>query len=348
MRNFDYLKLVNVCWDSEIVGFVAQIHEFKGRQALYLKQNPVELDKLIEIAKRQSTESSNEIEGIRTTNARLKQLCEDKTTPKNRAEQEIAGYRDALNLIHESFEYIPIQVNYILQLHKILMAHTNLSMGGVFKNVQNYIAGTDEIGRRVILFTPPAPYETAAAMQQLCETMNLVIGNHLVEPLLVIPVFIHDFLCIHPFCDGNGRMSRLLTTLLLYQSGYVVGRYISLESKIAKTKASYYEALAQSQVGWMEEKEDVLPFIKYLLGTILAAYRDFEDRMELVTPKRASIEIVADAVKLKIGKFTKSEVMELCPSISRASVENALSALVEQGKISREGVGRGVYYVRMD
>ncbi len=253
-----------------------------------------------------------------------------------------------MNLIHESFEYIPIQVNYILQFHKILMAHTNLSMGGEFKNVQNYIDGTDENGRRFILFTPPAPYETAGAMQQLCETMNLVIGNHLVEPLLVIPVFIHDFLCIHPFCDGNGRMSRLLTTLLLYQSGYVVGRYISLESKIAKTKASYYEALSQSQIGWMEEKEDVLPFIKYLLGTILAAYREFEDRMELVTPKRASIEIVADAVKLKIGKFTKSEVMELCPSICRASVENALSALVEQGKISREGVGRGVYYVRMD
>lgn len=160
----------------------------------------------------------------------------DKTTPRNRDESEIAGYRDALNVVHESFEYIPLTPNYILQLHKIMFSHTDSAFGGSFKNVQNYISATDATGKSFTLFTPLAPYETAPAMQEICDAYNRAVGESKVDPLILIPVFIHDFLCVHPFLDGNGRMSRLLTTLLLYRAGYEVGKYISLEAKISKIR----------------------------------------------------------------------------------------------------------------
>lgn len=348
MRNFDYANLARRSWDSEILGLVAQIHEYKGRQELYLKQKPASLDRLIEIAKVQSTEASNEIEGIRTTNTRLMQLVRDKTTPRNRDEEEIMGYRDVLNTIHESYEYIPITPNYILQLHRDLYQYSHKSIGGSFKNTQNYISATDADGRELVLFTPLPPYETAPAVEALCESYNRMIASQELDALLLIPVFIHDFLCIHPFNDGNGRMSRLLTTLLLYRSGYVIGRYISLESKIAKNKNLYYDALEQCQRGWYENTEDPTPFIRYLLQTILAAYRDFESRVDLVDEKLPAIETVRRAVYNKIGKFTKSEVMELCPTLGKTSVENAIKQLVEQGLLVKHGSGRNTFYTRSD
>ena len=348
MRNFDYSDLASRSWDSEIIGLVAQIHEYKGRQELYLKQKPTELDRLIEVAKVQSTEASNEIEGIRTTNTRLLQLVRDKTTPRNRDEEEIIGYRDVLNTIHENYEYIPVTSNYILQLHRDLYKYSHKSIGGTFKNSQNYISATDTEGREFVLFTPLAPYETPAAIEAICENYNRIIETQDIDALLIIPVFIHDFLCIHPFSDGNGRMSRLLTTLLLYRSGYVIGRYISLESKIAKNKSLYYDVLEKCQEGWTENTEDVTPFIKYLLQTILAAYRDFEERVSIVDEKLPAIETVRRAVYNKIGKFTKSEVMELCPTLSKASVENSIKQLVEQGLLLKHGSGRSTFYTRSD
>src|SRR5699024_5378138 len=306
MRSFDYSKLKDRSWDSEILGYVAQIHEYKGRQQALLRQRAAELDKLVEIAKVQSTEASNEIEGIRTTNTRLKQLCADKTTPRNRDEKEIMGYRDVLNTIHENYEYIPLRSNYILQLHRDLYQYSEKSIGGKFKNTQNYISATDGNGNTFVLFTPLPPYETPDAIGQICDSYNRVIDTQEIDALILIPVFIHDFLCIHPFNDGNGRMSRLLTTLLLYRSGYVIGKYISLESKIAKNKNLYYDALEACQRGWHENQEEPAPFIKYLLRTTLAAYRDFEERVELVHEKLPAVEIVRRAVYGKIGKFTKS------------------------------------------
>ena len=220
MRTFNYSAIRKQKWDSEILGLVASIYKEAGKQEQYLKQRPEELEKLVEIAKVQSTGASNAIEGIVTTNTRIRQLVEDKTTPRNRDEQEIAGYRDVLNIIHENFDTIPITQNYILQLHKILYSHINNPMAGRIKSVQNYISTTYPDGHVETLFTPLTPYETSEAMDRICEEYNRVIGNMEVEPLIVIPVFIHDFLCIHPFNDGNGRMSRLLTTLLLYRSGF--------------------------------------------------------------------------------------------------------------------------------
>ena len=346
MRAFNYSDLKDAKWDSEILGLVAAIYKEAGKQEMCLKRSEDKLDKLVEIAKIQSTEASNAIEGIVTTSTRIRQLVEEKTTPRNRDEQEIAGYRDALNIIHENYDAIPLTRNYILQLHKMLYSHMSNPMAGKTKNVQNYISATYPNGRTEILFTPLAPFETPEALDRICEEYAIVTGNAQVEPLITIPVFIHDFLCIHPFNDGNGRMSRLLTTLLLYQNGFYVGRYISLEAKIAKNKDLYYDALRRSQNGWHEGKEDPVPFIKYLLGTILAAYGDLDDRLALVELKLSAEEAVRRATMQKIGRFKKQDIREMCPSLSVSSIEGALRKLVAAGELKREGVGKSICYYR--
>ena len=347
MRQFDYSKLKAIAWDSEVLSLVAQIHECKGRQEMYLAQKPAALDRLVEIAKVQSTEASNKIEGIVTTNTRIKQLCEEKTTPRNRDEEEISGYRDVLNTIHESYEYIPLTANYILQLHGMLYHYSGRGIGGRFKNVQNYISETHADGTTFVRFTPLEPYETPDAVAAICESYNKAIDDGIIDPLLLIPIFINDFLCIHPFNDGNGRMSRLLTTLLLYRSGFYVGKYISLEAKIAKNKDLYYDALRQSQTGWHDGQEDAIPFIKYLLGIVLSAYRDFEERFSLVEKKQSALEMVRQATLHKIGRFTKQDIRELCPSLSVSSVEGALRKLVASGELAREGSGKSTCYYRL-
>ncbi len=347
MRNFNYSKIKDKKWDSEVLGLVASIYRYQGKQELYLKQRPEELNKLIEIAKIQSTEASNEIEGIVTTSVRLKKLVEEKTTPRNRNEQEIAGYSDVLNVIHDNFDAIPISKNYILQMHKIMYSHMNNSMAGKTKNVQNYISATYPDGHTEVLFTPLSPFETPEALDNICSEYNKVIGNLELEPLIAIPIFIHDFLCIHPFNDGNGRMSRLLTTLLLYRSGFYVGKYISLEALISKDKPAYYDSLRQAGISWHEENEDVLPFVKYILGTILAAYKAFEDRFSIVEEKLPAIELVRKATLQKLGRFTKQDIRELCPHLSLSSIEGSLRKLVAEGEIKREGVGRATKYIRL-
>ena len=346
MREFNYSLIKDKKWDSELLGLVAAIYKEAGKQEMYLKQRPAELEKLVEIARIQSTEASNAIEGIVTTNTRIRQLVEKKTTPKNRNEQEIAGYRDVLGIIHESFDAIPITRNYILQMHKILYSHMNNPLAGRTKTVQNYISTTYPDGHTETVFTPLAPHETPEALDRLCGEYNRVIGNLELEPLIAIAVFIHDFLCIHPFNDGNGRMSRLLTTLLLYRSGFYVGKYISLEAKIAKNKDLYYDALSASQEGWHKGEDDPVPFIKYLLGTILAAYREFEDRFALVETKKSALETVRLASKNKIGRFTKQDIRELCPSLSISSVEGALRRMVACGELKRSGSGKNTCYNR--
>ena len=347
MRDFNYSEIRNQKWDSDILGLVAAIYKEAGKQELYLKRKPEELKKLVEIAKIQSTESSNAIEGIVTTSARIKQLVEEKTTPKNRDEQEIAGYRDALNIIHESFDAIPISRNYILQLHKILYSHMNNPMAGKTKNVQNYISASYPDGHVETLFTPLDPFKTPEALDKICEEYNRVIGNMEVEPLIVIPIFIHDFLCIHPFNDGNGRMSRLLTTLLLYRNGFYVGKYISLEAKIAKNKDLYYNALSKAQHGWHEGTEDAIPFVKYLLRTILAAYKDFEDRFSLIETKLPALEMVRKASLNKIGRFNKQDIRELCPTLKDSTIEKAFRDLISIGEIKKEGKGKNTCYYRL-
>ena len=351
MRNFDYSHLKDRTWDNEILSYIAKIHEFKGKQELYFRQKSVELERLVEIAKVQSTESSNRIEGIVTTRSRLQQLVEDKTTPRNRDEKEILGYRNVLSLIHENYQYIPLKSNYILQLHRDLLQYTELSYGGKYKTSPNEIDAVLLNGEKRILFKPLEPYETPDAIEQICSSYQQALDCEIVDSLILIPCVILDFLCVHPFNDGNGRMSRLLTLLLLYRNDYVVGKYISIEKEIADTKEAYYQALAQADLGWHEGTNDPKPFIKYMLGIILKCYREFEERLtisEKSGKRSSSYDIVKTYVNSTIGTFTKRDAMENCPSLGSSSVESALKKLVEDGTIIRKGQGRASYYVRKD
>ncbi len=363
MREFDYKRYETHLWDNETLNYLAQIHEHKGKQELFSRQKPVELERLIEIAKVQSVESSNRIEGIITTANRIGKLVRKKTAPRNRNEKEIAGYRDVLNLVHESYDYIPLTTNIILQLHRDLMQYADTGIGGRFKATQNYLQETLPDGTTFIRFTPVAPYETRPCVESICQNYNDAIARNKIDPLLLLPIFIHDFLCIHPFDDGNGRMSRLLTVLLLYKSGFEVGKYISIEKHIEKTKNVYYDALEESSVNWHDGNEDPTPFIKYMLGVILASYREFEERVRIInettviqttkTGKQRSVlihsspyDIVKAAVDSVIGQFTKKEIVNICPSISEKSVEKAIHMLSEEGYIIKMGVGRSTFYVR--
>lgn len=349
MRNFDYSKLKGRTWDNEILAYVAQIHEYKGKQDLYLRQKPAELKRLIDIAKIQSTESSNRIEGIVTTDARLKQLVENKTTPRNRDEEEILGYRNVLNIMHESYEAIPVQSNYILQLHGEMLKHTAFSYAGKYKTTPNEIDMVLQNGEKVVLFKPLEPYETPDAVERLCAEYNNAILEGIVDPLILIPNFILDFLCIHPFNDGNGRMSRLLTLLLLYRCGYKVGQYISIEKAIADTKETYYEVLQQADQKWYEGENDPKPFIRYMLGIILSCYREFESRITVAAKtgrKSTAYDIVKTYTESTIGKFSKQDALIACPSLGSSSVESALKKLVEEGVIIRTGAGRKTMYMR--
>ena len=351
MRSFDYTGLADRSWPSDIVSLIARIHECKGRQDMFVRQKPVELDRLVEIARIQSTEASNKIEGIVTTSTRMKQLFEEKTAPRNRDEDEIMGYRDVLNTIHESNEYIPVRPSYILQLHRDLLRRAGASYGGSFKNVQNYINETRPDGTSFTRFTPVAPYETPLAVNALCEAYEQAHAKEQIDALILIPCFIVDFLCIHPFNDGNGRMSRLLTLLLLYKNGYSVGKYISIEKQIEKTKDRYSDALEAADTGWHEEKNDPTPFIRYMLTVILACYTEFEDRVGLMSKAGAAssaYDIVKRYVTDKVGKFTGADVVAHCPSIGRSSALAALKKLMEEGVILRYGTGRSTFYIRAD
>ena len=351
MRNFDYMKLSERMWDTEIVSYIAKIHECKGRQELFVRQKPVELERLVEIARVQSTEASNKIEGIVTTSTRIKQLVNEKTTPRNRDESEIMGYRDVLNTIHESHDYIPVRSSYILQLHRDLLKHAGMSYGGHFKNVQNYINETKPDGTQITRFTPVAPYETEEAVAAICSSYERTLSMETVDPLILIPVFICDFLCIHPFNDGNGRMSRLLTLLLLYQNGYEVGKYISIEKQIEKTKDVYYDVLQRADYGWHEEKNDPTPFIRYMLKIILACYTEFEERVGMMNDrgvKSSAYDMVKSYVMNKLGKFTSADIIAACPGAGRSAILAALKKLTEEGMVVKCGGGRSTYYVRKD
>ena len=329
-RTFDYGFLNGAEWDNGIVAQLAKIHEYKGRQASYLVRKPETLTRLVEVARVQSTESSNKIEGIVTTDARVRELVAEKTTPRNRDEAEIAGYRDVLSLIHERYEHIPLRANVILQLHRDLYRYSGRDIGGRFKNSRNYINATTPDGKSYTLFMPLEPYETPEAVEDICAQYSRAADSDIVDRLLLIPVFIVDFLCIHPFNDGNGRMSRLLTTLLLYQSGYVVGRYISLEHLIEKTKETYYEALREASADWHEGRNQYGPFIRYLLGVILCAYREFERRVDVLGGESV-YERVKRVAGEQIGAFDGAELVEQCPDLDASDVEAALQRLCDEG-----------------
>jgi len=346
MINFDYTEKWKKLLTPEIVGYLTTIHEYKGEQRLIAKRHADVLESLVDVAKIQSTESSNKIEGIYTTDERLKKIVLDKTMPKTRNEREIAGYRDVLNTIHESFAHIPIRDTFILQLHRDLYKFESAaSNGGKFKSVDNIIEEEDANGNKFVRFRPLPAWETPEAMIELCTAYNEAINRSEPDSLLIIAMFVIDFLCIHPFNDGNGRMSRLLTLLLLYQNDYIVGKYISLERLIERTKDSYYEALQESSQGWMENENNYEPFVKYILGIITAAYREFFDRAQIVEEKKVpKTEQIEKLIKNRLGTITKTEIVETMPGISTTTVQRTLTDLVKLDKIIKIGNGRYTKY----
>ena len=346
MRAYNYNKKWQQLLTPEIVNMLSQIHEFKGEQNLFIEAQSDTLTQLVEIAKIQSIEASNKIEGIFTSDERLKKLVTNKTTPRSRNEQEIAGYRDVLSTIHDSYEFIPVRPSIILQLHRDLYKFSGKSIGGGYKNADNVIAEEDNEGNRFVRFQPIPAWETPDAIEALCDAFDDVIARNEADPLLIIPMFILDFLCIHPFNDGNGRMSRLLTLLLLCRAGYIVGKYISIEKVIETTKDTYYEALQSSSQGWHEEENDYAHFVRYMLGVILSAYRDFSSRVKvLITSGMSKPERIREIIKDTLGKITKTEIMQKCPDISQVTVQRTLNDLVKSGDIIKIGGGRYTSYI---
>ncbi len=395
MRSFDYIKTPEQLLKPEIVQMVGRIHEHKGKQELFLEANIDELKTLLEVALIQSTGASNRIEGIFTTDKRLEELVRQKAEPRNRSEQEISGYREVLSTIHESYEYINPRPNIILQLHRNLYSYSGGNAGGNYKNSDNVIAETDAEGHQKARFIPVPAFQTPEAMNELCTNFLEAWEADRIDKLILIPMFILDFLCIHPFNDGNGRMSRLLTLLLFYKAGYIVGKYVSIEMLIEKTKETYYEALQESSNGWHENENRYESFVKYYLGIILKAYSEFEGRVEHLKNRSLSkpdrIKAVIDnkvgkitkfvkyylgiilkaysefegrvehlknrslskpdrikaVIDNKVGKITKKEIMELCPDISKVTVERTLTELVKSGYIAKVGAGPATGYVRI-
>ena len=345
MRSLNYDRRYQALLTPDIVTMLTQIHEFKGEQALFIEAKADTLTQLMEIAKVQSTEASNKIEGISTSDDRIKKLVLDKTTPRTRDEREIAGYRDVLAAIHESHDYIPPKSTVILQLHRDLYKYSGSSVGGAYKSSDNSIAEEDSQGQKRVRFQPVPAWETPEAMETLCESFGEALHDPAKDPLLLIPLFILDFLCIHPFRDGSGRMSRLLTLLLLYRAGYIVGKYVSIEKMIEHTKETYYEALYQSSSGWHEGKNDDISFVSYLLGVILASYREFSQRIQLLSVSSLSKpDRIRAVIKSTLGKVTKAEILQKCPDISQVTVQRTLIELQKRGEIIKLSGGRYTAY----
>jgi Fic family protein len=349
MKTFDYKNAPKALLTPDIVAMLTSIHEHKGKQELYIEAHAEALTTLMEIAKVQSTGASNRIEGIHTTDKRLEELVKDKSAPRNRTEQEIAGYRDVLATIHESYDYIHPRPNIILQLHKQLYSFAGTSIGGSYKNADNYITKTDAEGNEKVRFKPTPAYLTANAMESLCDSFIKSIEKNEHDPLLLIPMFILDFLCVHPFNDGNGRMSRLLTLLLFYRAGYIVGKYISLEKLIENSKDTYYEVLQDSSTDWHDNKSDYAPFIRYYLGIVQKAYHEFEERVSYLQHRGLSKpDRIKAVIDRKIGRITKKEIIEACPDISKVTIERTLTSLVKDGYLEKIGGGRSIAYGKTD
>lgn len=345
MRKFDLKSESISIIDTNIINLLFLIHEYRIKQNFYLDAKPDILSDLLKIAKVQSTSSSNKIEGIYTKEERINELVTNEADPKTRNEEEIAGYRDVLNTIHENYQYIDINSNVILQLHRDLYKYSPNSFGGKFKDSQNYIEEIKEDGTKNIIFKPLSPVETPIAIDELCKSYNEVLNEGEIDPLLAIPIFIFDFVSIHPFNDGNGRMSRLLTLLLLYKAGYIVGKYISIEKVIENTKETYYESLRKSSIDWETGKNDYSIFAKYYLGTILETYKDFSSRVEYVTKKgNKAIDRIEKLIMDSITPINKAYLKEMCPDISETTIERSLSELIKNKKIEKISGGRSTKY----
>ena len=347
MRKFNYSKLISLNIPANMYDLISKIYEYKGKQELYVANFSDVLDKMIEVAKIQSTKSSNAIEGISTNDTRLEELMNKKSEPKNRNEEEIYGYREVLDIIHENYENIEFTKNNILTLHNRLYSYSEENHKGKFKTMDNSIVETNALGEKKVRFQPVSAFETENYIEKMISAYNEALRLK-IPPLLLIPTVIHDFLCIHPFADGNGRMSRLLTLLLLYKNGFFVGKYISLEMIIEETKDIYYEELQASSENWHSGTNDELPFIKYMLSVIYKAYSECDERFKLISEKSlTSAERVMKVFENSLEPLSKSDIAILCPDISKRTIERALKELKDRSLIKQLGSGRSTKYIRV-
>lgn len=343
MRAFDYEREFSRLMVPEVVNALSAIHALRARQELRMELRPVELEGLREIARIQSTGASNSLENIRTSNARLRELVQMRAQPKNRDESEIAGYRAVLDLIHENYEHIDVTPNVILQLHRDLYRYTGVSFGGRWKDSDNVIAETGPEGALVTRFIPSSALETPDAMSALCSAYARAVGSGRYDSLLACALFTFDFVSVHPFNDGNGRMSRLLMVLTLYRAGYDVGRYISIEREIEQTKETYYEALAASSQGWHEGGNDYLPYVTYFLGVVLACYRCLDERVAALS-QGSPEEAVRSLLATRLESVSRREIADELPAVSSRTLDRVLSRLQASGELEKIGAARATRY----
>jgi len=334
-------------YDGLQLATLRTLGEYQGKQQLYATQSPEALADLRQIAVVESTESSNRLEGVVVAPGRLKSLVVKNAVPKSRSEQEVAGYRDALALIHEAAADMPFSEGVVLQLHTMLYRYMP-QPGGRWKAANNDIIERHPDGSTRLRFQPVAAHLAPIAMGELTGRYASALDRHLADPLVLVPLVMLDFLCIHPFPDGNGRMSRLLTLLLLYKFDYAVGRYISLERIFEESKEGYYETLEASSQGWHEGKHDVKPWLDYFWGALLRSYKEFELRVGTVAHGRGNKgdRVRAEALK-RTQPFSISEIEEACPGVSRDMVRLVLRAMKAEGLIASTGKGRGAKWVNL-
>lgn len=347
MAQFDYEGVLQNLMTPEVVSALGNVREHRGKQELYKSLQPAVLDRLCEVAKIQSTGASNRIENISTSEVRLRELMERKVEPKNRDEREIAGYRYVLDMIHESHDSIPVTPGVILQLHRDLYRFQDVSFAGRWKDSDNVIAERAEDGSMVARFVPTSAAATPSAIERICEECARWARDGTYDPLLVSLVFAFDFVSIHPFNDGNGRMSRLLTLLLTHRSGYDVGKYVSIEAEIERTKGTYYEALAASSIGWADGESDYAPFVTYMLGVMAACYADLDARVILLSSGGKGEDILRAYFANLAGAATKRRILDDNPTLSRRTAERVLQKLQAEGYIEKVGAARATAYRRV-
>ncbi len=342
----DYLnKLV---FTADQMKTLRLLGEYRGKQELFFRQSPETLKSLLLLAKIESSESSNRLEGIEVPHKKIEELVLHDNAPKNRSEQEIAGYRDVLNLIHESAKDIPLSVNVILQLHNTMHRYMT-NPGGRFKATDNEIIEKHPDGTQRVRFSPVKAHLTPIMMDDLVKEYNIAIEHHTHDPLILIPLVILDFLCIHPFSDGNGRLSRLLTLLLLYQFDYQVGRYISIERIFEESKEGYYETLETCSKNCHDAKHDVNPWLNYFWGVLVRAYREFEERVGTITTSRGSkTEFIRNAVNRKITSFSIADIESDCPGITRDMIRRVLRQMRDEGILIASSAGRGALWKKQE
>ena len=330
---------------NHLIGQLTKIYEFKGKEKLYQVQAPEILAALQNSAIIESTESSNRIEGVVASPERVRQIVGKGAAPTNRSEAEIAGYRDVLGQIHASHQFIPITPNIILQLHRDMFKYT-AARAGVWKSVENTIEATTAEGNKEVVFLPVPAFATPTSMGELCDDFARATATGSPDPLLATASFVLDFLCIHPFLDGNGRLARLLTTLLLYKAGFTIARYVGIERLVENTKSSYYESLRASSEGWHQGQHSLVPWWEYFLGITLAAYEQLDQKLgggEI--PSKA--ERVRLAVQVMPTVFSKAELARVCPEISDRTVKRVLDELRAEGKIEVAKRGRNAMWRKL-